>query len=206
VLASPSAVAPEASWLPGETFVAENFRSPFEYTVPDGIQLNPTTASSTMYALTEGSSKTYPGLGITPVENTRGITVAFTRDARTHSDLMNSPDITLRPDSFFDDLRKNPSLDVRPAAATLVSGLPAEEAEVRAQISGPGAYQDIHLEGQADNSLLVLVIGFPGTLTVIRADGGVLIVHVWAADADQFDAWLPIARSIVGSIKFLDTP
>ena len=54
------------------------------YLRSQGSELAATTGTSQLYALTEGSTSTYPGLGYEPVSDVRGITIAFAAGASTH--------------------------------------------------------------------------------------------------------------------------
>jgi WD40-like Beta Propeller Repeat len=206
--ASPTARAervtsPPASVAPA---TAERFVMPFEYTVPQGSELAATTESSQMYALTEGSSSTYPGFGYEPVSDVRGITIAFAAGASTHR-VGGRADLRLGPDTLLEDLQENPTLAVGPISGTSFGGLAAVRSHVAAvAASGSAGYPDLHLDPLAGGDAPILALGFPGTLTVAQVDGGFLIVHVWAADADELEAWLPLAERVVSSIRFLRAP
>jgi hypothetical protein len=179
---------------------------PFEYTVPQGSELAATTESSQMYALTEGSSSTYPGFGYEPVSDVRGITIAFAAGASTHR-VGGRADLRLGPDTLLEDLQENPTLAVGPLSGTSFGGLAAVRSHVAAVFaSGSAAYPDLHLDPLAGGDAPILALAFPSTLTVALVDGGFLIVHVWAADADELEAWLPLAERVVSSIRFLGEP
>ena len=206
--ASPTAMAervpsPPASVAPA---TAKRFVTPFEYRVPQGSELAATTESPQMYALTEGSSSTYPGFGYEPVSDVRGITIAFAAGASTHG-VGGRADLRLGPDTLLEDLRENPTLAVGPLSGTSFGGLAAVRAHVAAAlVSGSPAYPDLHLDPLAGGDAPLLALAFPGTLTVAQVDGGFLVVHVWAADADELEAWLPLAERVVSSIRFLAEP
>ncbi len=186
--------------------IAERFVMPFEYTIPQGSELAATTVSPQMYALTEGSSTTYPGFGYEPVSNLRGITIAFAAGASTHR-AGGRADLRLRPDTLLEDLRGNPTLAVGPLSGTTFGGLAAVRSDVAAvAASGSASYPDLHLDPLASGDTALLALAFPGTLTVAQVDGGLLIVHVWAADAEELEAWLPLAEGLVSSIRFLEEP
>jgi len=194
---------PPTSVLPA---VAERFVVPFEYAIPPGSELAPTTVSPQLYALTEGSTSTYPGFGYEPVSDVRGITIAFADGASTHG-AGGRDDLRLRPDALLDDLRTNPELTVGPVEGTTFGGLTAVRADVRAApASGGAGYPDLHLDPLESGDGAILALAFPGRLTVAQVGGGFLIVHVWAADAEELERWLPLAERLVASIRFLEQP
>ncbi len=195
--------APPASVAPS---IAGRFVMPFAYTVPQGSELAATTESSQMYALTDGSSSTYPGFGYEPVSDVRGITIALAAGASTHG-VGGRADLRLGPDTLLEDLQGNPTLAVGPLRGTSFGGIAAVRAEVAAvDARGSAAYPDLHLDSLARGDDPTLALAFPGTLTVAQVDGGFLIVHVWASDADELEAWLPMAEGVVSSIRFLREP
>ncbi len=186
--------------------VAERFVMPFEYTLPQASGLAATTVSSQLYALTEGSTTTYPGFGYELVRDVRGITIAFAAGASTHAS-GGRANLRLGLDTLLDDLHGNPTLTVGPVGGTTLGGLAAVRCDVSAvAASGSASYPDLHLDPLEGGDGALLTLAFPGTLTVAQVDGGLLIVHVRAADSEELEAWLPLAEGLVSSIRFLDLP
>lgn len=179
--------------LPG---AAGDFAKPFEYLLPPGRDLIVTTSTATMFALTEGAIETYPGLGLRPVRDVRGITLAVASSPSTHG--AGFPTIPLRPGPFFTDLDRNSQLQVGVVAPATLAGLPARQADVRYVERRTSAYPDLHMSGEE-----VLALAFPSRLIVAQMDRDTLVVHIWAADEEGLAAWLPEATGIVASIRFL---
>jgi hypothetical protein len=181
------------------------FLRPFEYDLAPGSALVPTTISPQVYALTEGSTTSYPGFGYEPIDGVRGITVAYGIRAATHG-TGGRDGGTLMPETFLADLSRNPALAVGEATQTRLDGMPALEADVRA--TGEGEYPDLHVslfkEGRPEEG--VLALAFPSRLIVAAVDGGFLLVHVWAADEEELAAWLPEAQRVISSIGFAQPP
>ena len=185
--------------------VAEQFVEPFEYTIPRGSELAATTVSPQMYALTEGSSSTYPGFGYEPVSDVRGITIAFARGASTHG-ASGRADLRLRADALLNDLQRNPALTVGPISGTSLGGLSAVRSDVAAAPAYGGAgYPDLHLDPLEGDESAILALAFPGTLTVAQVRAGPHRPYL-AADAEELERWLPMAEGFVTSIRFLEAP
>lgn len=189
----------EDSVLGAEAAVADAFIRPFEYALPVESGLVVTTASASMYAFTHGSAESYSDTGYEDVSDVWGITATWASPARTHEG-GGRDTLKLRPDSFFDDLRRNDAVSVGSVRPDVLGGFDALSADVRGQFNpGSGGYPDLHMDGSA-----LVALAFPGRLIVVDMGGASFVVHIWAASEEELAAWLPMATQIAASIRFTE--
>lgn len=189
---------PSTTTTPAHAAEADDFTRPFRLLYPAGSGLAVTDSSRFMFALTHGSTETYPGAGYEETSGVWGLTVTWGVPARTHETGARDT-LILRPASFFDDLRRNQSVDVGDPRPVSLGGFAGLYADVRGNYGQGGqAYPDIHL---GDSALVAL--GFPGRLMVADAGAGAsLVVHIWASSEEELTAWLPVASQIAASMRF----
>lgn len=185
----------------GARHAAVGFVRPFTYVIPAGSGLGVLEESAAVVTLV--ADPTGPADSAPYQQGARGVTIVDATDARTESGLGRA-DVQLRYPQFFDDLARNGSVvSIVPADAEL-GGYPAIQADVNGgDLPGANAYPHIHLSGSDAD---FLNMNYPDRLIVADVQGRVVLVHIWARDAQELSRWIPTAMQLVGSIDFESGP
>jgi signal transduction histidine kinase len=193
---------------------ADTFMRPFYYQVPgdSGIRLYPGPADADV----NRRSDHLHVFATSPLAG-EGMSVWVVEDVLARWCSGDEPHATRSPgvDGLLQYLRSIPRLDVHGETAMTVDRRPAKRVDLTVRDAESGCPDD----GNDDNDGMALWqdAATPGTkqpiwigdnervrLIMVDVDGATVVFEIWSRV--DFEAWLPTAEGIVGSVGFLDVP